>query len=40
MQKECLKEKNITMEMEEGDEELLKKDTVDFIAFSYYLQID
>ena len=27
---------NITLEMEEGDKELLKDNTVDFISFSYY----
>lgn len=27
---------NITLEMEDGDEELLKNNTVDFISFSYY----
>lgn len=34
--KRFLKENNLTIEMEAGDEELLKKHTVDYIGFSYY----
>ena len=34
--KKMLEKNNITLEMEDGDEELLKKNTVDFISFSYY----
>ena len=34
--KRCLKEMNITLKMEAGDEEILKNNTVDFISFSYY----
>lgn len=30
------KDNNIKVEFEEGDEELLKKNTVDFLSFSYY----
>ncbi len=34
--KRFFKENNITIEMEAGDEELLKTGTVDYIGFSYY----
>jgi 6-phospho-beta-glucosidase len=34
--KRFLKENNLTIEMEAGDEELLKHHTVDYIGFSYY----
>lgn len=34
--KRFLKENNLTIEMEAGDEELLKNNTVDYIGFSYY----
>ncbi|MCM3412182.1 6-phospho-beta-glucosidase [Metabacillus litoralis] len=34
--KRFFKDHNITVEMEDGDEELLKNHTVDYIGFSYY----
>lgn len=34
--KKILERKNITIDMEDGDEKLLKENTVDFISFSYY----
>ncbi|MFD1068057.1 6-phospho-beta-glucosidase [Oceanobacillus locisalsi] len=34
--KRFFKENNLTIDMEEDDEELLKKHTVDYIGFSYY----
>ena len=34
--KEIFTRKNITLEIEEGDEELIKNGTLDFISFSYY----
>jgi 6-phospho-beta-glucosidase len=34
--KKMFERMNITIEMEDGDEELLKNNTVDFISFSYY----
>jgi 6-phospho-beta-glucosidase len=34
--KKMLERKKITIEMEAGDEKLLKENTVDFISFSYY----
>jgi 6-phospho-beta-glucosidase len=34
--KKMFERKGITIKMEEGDEELLKNNTVDFISFSYY----
>ena len=34
--KKMLEKNNIVLEMEDGDEELLAKNTVDFISFSYY----
>ncbi len=34
--KKMLERMNISLKMEEGDEELLKKNTVDFVSFSYY----
>lgn len=37
--KRFLKEHNITIEMAEGDEEILKQHTVDYIGFSYYMSI-
>lgn len=30
---------NITIDMEEGDEELIREHTVDFVAFSYYMSL-
>ncbi len=38
--KALLKEKGVTLVMEEGDEKLLKEGTVDFISFSYYMTIN
>ena len=35
--KRYFKDNNITVRMEEGDEEILKKGTVDFYSFSYYM---
>ncbi|MGM9926438.1 MAG: glycoside hydrolase family 1 protein [Bacillus sp. (in: firmicutes)] len=35
--KRFLRENNITIEMAEGDEEILKEHTVDYIGFSYYM---
>ncbi len=35
--KRYLKENNVEIEFEEGDAELLKEHTVDFISFSYYM---
>jgi len=38
--KALLKEKGVKLVMEEGDEEILKEGTVDFISFSYYMTIN
>jgi len=38
--KALLKQKGVVLKMEEGDEEVLKEGTVDFISFSYYMTIN
>ena len=38
--KALLKQKGVGLKMEEGDEEVLKVGTVDFISFSYYMTIN
>ena len=38
--KALLKSKGVVLQMEDGDEELLKQGTVDFISFSYYMTIN
>ena len=38
--KALLKQKGVGLKMEEGDEEVLKEGTVDFISFSYYMTIN
>ncbi len=37
--KRLLKEKNFNIHMEDGDEQLLRENTVDFISFSYYMSV-
>jgi 6-phospho-beta-glucosidase len=37
--KRYFRENNIQIQMEDGDEELLKDHTVDFVSFSYYMSI-
>ncbi|RFZ76967.1 glycoside hydrolase family 1 protein [Lacrimispora amygdalina] len=37
--KRYFRENNIQIQMEDGDEELLKNHTVDFVSFSYYMSI-
>jgi len=37
--KKFLEGKNVVLEMEEGDEEILKEGSVDYIGFSYYMSI-
>lgn len=37
--KRFLKENNIRIEMEAGDEEILRENTVDYVAFSYYMSL-
>ncbi|MDF9823967.1 6-phospho-beta-glucosidase [Breznakia sp. PF5-3] len=37
--KKYMKDNGITLQMEEGDEELLKAGTVDFYTFSYYMSV-
>lgn len=38
--KALLKKKGVTLKMEDGDEEILRQGTVDFISFSYYMTIN
>ncbi|MBB6217876.1 6-phospho-beta-glucosidase [Anaerosolibacter carboniphilus] len=35
--KRFFRENNVNIEMEDGDEEILKQNTVDYVAFSYYM---
>lgn len=37
--KKFFKENNVTIEMAEGDEAILKQNTVDYISFSYYFSV-
>lgn len=37
--KKLLKAKNVVLKMEEGDEEILRQGTVDYIGFSYYMSM-
>lgn len=37
--KRFFKENGITIEMAEGDEDILKENTVDYIGFSYYMSM-
>lgn len=37
--KKMFRDKNITLKMEDGDEEILKNGTVDFLSFSYYMSL-
>lgn len=38
--KALLKKKNVVLDIHDGDEQLLKEGTVDFISFSYYMTIN